>query len=233
MESSVALDQILCFKHRRKVARDSSPSSTDWRTLQLLPGKERPSYAGAQLEVHEGLDGQLLVQYRGRTIPTQEAPPRPGVLRASNSVLWPIMAPALSVGSTAWAATPRRAWHPSTPVEADSATLNGGGRVLASLRHRQGGRRRTRPRESWPPTGQHHDGDQDDLRGAAGPHSLRWNEPYASDRVVDGTGGDRPEPLYGTPHPGRLPAWTAPAAVGRPDTVSGANAWPKKGCCCR
>ena len=34
------------------------------------------------------------------------------------------------------------------------------------------GRRRTRPRESWPPTGQHHDGDQDDLRGAAGPHSL-------------------------------------------------------------
>ena len=25
------------------------------------------------------------------------------------------MAPALSVGSTAWAATPRRAWHPSTP----------------------------------------------------------------------------------------------------------------------
>ena len=45
--------------------------------------------------------------------------------------------------------------------------------------------------------------DQDDLRGAAGPHSLRWNEPYASDRVVDGTGGDRPEPLYGAPHPGQ------------------------------
>ena len=39
-----------------------------------LPGKERPSYAGAQLEIHEGLDGQLLVQYQGRTIPTQEAP---------------------------------------------------------------------------------------------------------------------------------------------------------------
>ena len=31
----------------------------NWRTLQLLPGKERPSYAGS---VHEGLDGQLLVQ---------------------------------------------------------------------------------------------------------------------------------------------------------------------------
>ena len=86
MESSVSLDQILCFKHRRKVARDNTVKY-NWRTLQLLPGKERPSYAGAQMEVHEGLDGQLLVQYRGRTIPTQEAPPRPGVLRASNSPL--------------------------------------------------------------------------------------------------------------------------------------------------
>ena len=37
--------------------------------------------------VNEGLDGQLLVQYRGRTIPIQEAPPRPGVLRASNGPL--------------------------------------------------------------------------------------------------------------------------------------------------
>ena len=80
------LDQILCFKHRRKVARDNTVKY-NWRTLQLLPGKERPSYAGAQLEVHEDLDGQLLVQYRGRTIPTQEAPPRPGVLRASNGPL--------------------------------------------------------------------------------------------------------------------------------------------------
>ena len=52
MESSVSLDQILCFKHRRKVARDNTVKY-NWRTLQLLPGKERPSYAGAQLEVHE------------------------------------------------------------------------------------------------------------------------------------------------------------------------------------
>ena len=86
----MSLDQILCFKHRRKVARDNTVKY-NWRTLQLLPGKERPSYAGAQLEVHEGLDGQLLVQYRGRTIPTHLAPPRsresPGVLRASNGPL--------------------------------------------------------------------------------------------------------------------------------------------------
>ena len=74
-------------------------------------------------------------------------------------------------------------------------------RILAA--YRKEGAAALAPRESWPPTGQHHDGDQDDLRGAAGPHSLPWNEPYASDRVVDGTGGDRPEPIYGAPHPGQ------------------------------
>ena len=39
MESSVSLDQILCFKHRRKVARDNTVKY-NWRTLQLsrVPG---------------------------------------------------------------------------------------------------------------------------------------------------------------------------------------------------
>ena len=52
-----------------------------WHTLQLLPGMERPSYAGANVEVQEAPDGQLAVQHEGRIIPTQEAPPRPSVLR--------------------------------------------------------------------------------------------------------------------------------------------------------
>ena len=46
-----------------------------WRTLQLLPGTERRSYAGAVVDVLEGLDGQLAVRYRGEIIPSQEAPP--------------------------------------------------------------------------------------------------------------------------------------------------------------
>ena len=98
----MSLDQILCFKHRRKVARDTTVKY-NWRTLQLLPGKERPSYAGAQLEVHEGLDGQLLVQYRGRTIPTQER--RRALEFSVPPMVLSGMAPALTVGSTAWAAT--------------------------------------------------------------------------------------------------------------------------------
>ena len=40
-------------------------------------------------------------------------------------------------------------------------------RILAA--YRKGGRGRTRPRESWPPTGQHHDGDQDRLTWCSWP----------------------------------------------------------------
>ena len=49
-------------------------------TLQLLPGPEHPSYAGAAVEVLEGLDGRLSVRHEGR-IPAQEAPPSPVFLR--------------------------------------------------------------------------------------------------------------------------------------------------------
>ena len=72
---------LLCFKYRRKVARDNTIRH-DWRTLQLLPGRERSSYAGTRMEVQERLDGSLVVRYQGRVIPTQEAPPRPGILRS-------------------------------------------------------------------------------------------------------------------------------------------------------
>ena len=83
LEADVCLDRVLCFKHRRKVARDNTVMYR-WRTLQLLPGMERPSYAGTVVEVLEGLDAQLDVRYQGEIIPSQEAPPRPGILRGFN-----------------------------------------------------------------------------------------------------------------------------------------------------
>ena len=137
-------DQILCFKRRRKVARDNTVKY-NWRTLQLLPGRERPSYAGAQLEVHEGLDGQLLVQYRGRTIPTQEAPPRPRVLRASNGPLPYGDDPDRRVNGVD--NHPKESLASLDAIEADSATLNGGGRVRkppASPRRKPTPRQRVR-----------------------------------------------------------------------------------------
>ena len=82
------LAEIFCFKHTRKVARDNTVKY-QWRTLQLLPSTERPSYAGVQVEVLEHTDGRLQIRYQGEIIPCQQAPPRPGVLRASHGVMAP------------------------------------------------------------------------------------------------------------------------------------------------
>ena len=80
VDEGVRLDRVLCFKYRRRVARDNTVRYR-WHTLQLLPCTDRPSYAGAAVNVLEGLDGRLAVQHEERIVPSQEAPPRPSVLR--------------------------------------------------------------------------------------------------------------------------------------------------------
>ena len=50
-------------------------------TLQLLPGPDRPSYAGTVVEVLVALDGRLSVRREGRIIPAREASPPPVFLR--------------------------------------------------------------------------------------------------------------------------------------------------------
>ena len=50
-------------------------------TLQLLPDRQRRSYAGAAVVVLHGLDGRLSLQHEGRIMAAQEAPPSPGSLR--------------------------------------------------------------------------------------------------------------------------------------------------------
>ena len=80
LDRELCLEQVLCFKHRRKVARDNTVKF-QLHTLQLLPEPERPSYAGAVVEVLEGLDGRLRVRHEGRIINAQEAPPSPVFLR--------------------------------------------------------------------------------------------------------------------------------------------------------
>ena len=80
LDPQMCLDTTLCLKYRRRVGRDNTVKYR-WRTLQLLPGTDRPSYAGAVVDVLEGLDGQLAVQHEGQIIPTQKAPQRPNILR--------------------------------------------------------------------------------------------------------------------------------------------------------
>ena len=80
----LCVSETLCFKHTRKVARDNTVKY-HWRVLQLLPGRECPSYAGLRVEVLERPDRELIVQYQGHTVSTQEPPPRIGALWAAVS----------------------------------------------------------------------------------------------------------------------------------------------------
>lgn len=83
LNPDLELAAILCFKHECKVARDNTVKY-HLCTLQLLPSPEHPSYAGIHAEIQERLDGNIVVSHQGRLISTQEAPPKPSVLRAGN-----------------------------------------------------------------------------------------------------------------------------------------------------
>ena len=61
LDPQLCLEQVRCFKHSGRVARDNTVRF-QLHTLQLLPGPDRPSYAGATVEVLEGLDRRLSVR---------------------------------------------------------------------------------------------------------------------------------------------------------------------------
>ena len=52
VSAELSLTETICLKHPRKVGRDNTVNY-HWRVLQLLPGMDRPSYAGLQVEVLE------------------------------------------------------------------------------------------------------------------------------------------------------------------------------------
>jgi transposase len=81
LPEALCLDTVFCFKYVRTVALDNTVSFGEHR-LQLLPGKQRRSYARAQVEVHERLDGSLAVCYAGTCLATTAAPKEAPVLRA-------------------------------------------------------------------------------------------------------------------------------------------------------
>ena len=95
LDPELRLEPILCFKHKRRVARDNTVRFR-LPTLQLLPGRERHSYAGAAVEVLEGLDGRLSVRPEGRIVPAHEAPPSPVFLRNGHGRSTPVPHPFLS-----------------------------------------------------------------------------------------------------------------------------------------
>jgi transposase len=80
IDPGVDIEGILCFKERRRVARDNTVQYHG-RTLQLFPGSDRRSYARTYVEVQERLDGQMLVHCRGKLLTPGEAPPLATTLR--------------------------------------------------------------------------------------------------------------------------------------------------------
>ena len=68
----LSLTETVSIKHTRKVARDNTVKY-QWRVLQLLPGVERPSYAGLRMDVLERADGELMLRYQGEAVDFQEA----------------------------------------------------------------------------------------------------------------------------------------------------------------
>lgn len=75
------LERICCFKYGRIVAADNTIRFAG-RTFQLGPVRGRRSLARARVEVHERLDGSLLVLWRGEPVAAVDAPPDAATLRA-------------------------------------------------------------------------------------------------------------------------------------------------------
>ena len=92
LDPELCLEQVLCFKHSRRVARDNTVRF-QLHTLQLLPGPERPSYAGATVEVLKGLDRRLSVRHGGCLLAAQEAPSSPVFLRNGHGCSAPVSVP--------------------------------------------------------------------------------------------------------------------------------------------
>ena len=97
LDTELRLEQVLCFKHSRKVAKDNTVRF-QFHTQLLLPGPDRPSYAGTVVEVLAALDGRASVRREGRIIPAQEAPPPPVFLRNGGGSFDNAPAPHLSPG---------------------------------------------------------------------------------------------------------------------------------------
>lgn len=105
VDPELDLGSVLCIKELRRVAKDNTVQYHG-RALQLFPGLERPSYAGARVEVQERLDGRVLVRHRDQILTPQDAPPLAGELRARVPE-GPVMVFQPNPDPTDWRPTPR------------------------------------------------------------------------------------------------------------------------------
>ena len=81
LDPKLCLEQVLCFKHSRRVVRDNTVRY-QLHTLQLPSGTPQLCRGGRGFL--EGLDGRLSVRHEECILAAQEAPPSPVLLRNSH-----------------------------------------------------------------------------------------------------------------------------------------------------
>ncbi len=152
------LGSVLCIKELRRVAKDNTVQYHG-RALHPFPDLERPSYAGAQVEVQERLDGRLLVRHQGKLLTPQQAPALATELRAQVAA-GPVVVALPDPDPTDWRPKQRvRAPVPPGPLAGETIWYEDPARkqvhrdlVLAGMeRARQQGKRIGRPRMSERP----------------------------------------------------------------------------------
>jgi len=128
----LAAEEVFCFKYGRIVALDNTVQLGEHR-LQLLPDKERRSYARTHVQVHERLDGSLAVYYVGRCLTSTSAPLEAPVLRARAGRLTALPQPAHLVAAEPTSEDSKG--QDATPTEASAAASARGGSVPRSDHH--------------------------------------------------------------------------------------------------
>jgi hypothetical protein len=76
----IRLEQLFCFKYERAVAADNTVQLGPHR-IQLLPDRQRASYAKTRVEIQVRMDGAIAIYHNGRLLASEPAPLETPVLR--------------------------------------------------------------------------------------------------------------------------------------------------------
>ena len=167
--AGLAPEQVFCFKYLRVVGADNTVQLGAHR-LQVLPSRERTSYARVQVEVHERLDGSVAVYHHGQCLATHPAPPTAPQLRARKGA--------------------RPATPPDRPPAGPVAMTDPAGEGGARMERPAAGRPQPTPAHPWKrfpavPPGQNHGAvSRTESRSFNSPGPIERQAPHSRERAA-------------------------------------------------